>query len=149
MAHVVDVARYILSKRSPMSAMKLQKLVYYSQGWHLVFDGEPLFDAPIQAWANGPVVPVLYAQHRGQFVVDEDTFAPVGQLAESELQTVDAVLASYGHLDAHQLSNLTHTERPWIEAREGVPDGARSNAEISLATMLEYYQGVFDAAQYG
>ncbi len=57
MAHVQDVARYILEKRGRMSAMKLQKLVYYSQGWHLVFDGEPLFAERIEAWANGPVVP--------------------------------------------------------------------------------------------
>ncbi|WP_307850044.1 MULTISPECIES: type II toxin-antitoxin system antitoxin SocA domain-containing protein [unclassified Saccharopolyspora] len=42
-----------------MTAMKLQKLVYYSQAWHLVWDERPLFDEPVQAWANGPVVPDL------------------------------------------------------------------------------------------
>lgn len=40
----------------------------------------------------------------------------------------------------HQLSNLTHSERPWIEAREGVPEGRRSNVTIDLATMQEFYE---------
>lgn len=44
MANVLDVAAYVLAKRGPMTAMKLQKLVYYSQAWHLVWDEEPLFD---------------------------------------------------------------------------------------------------------
>lgn len=146
MAHVFDVARYILEKRGQMSAMKLQKLVYYSQGWHLVFDGEPLFDADIEAWANGPVVRDLYRAHRGQFVVGVDGFPATGELSDYERETIDAVLEAYGEFDAHQLSNLTHGEQPWIEARDGIPRGVRSNAVINTATMLEYYQGVLNAA---
>jgi len=149
MATAPDVARYILGRRGLMSAMKLQKLVYYSQGWHLAFEGEPLFDAPIEAWANGPVVPELYAQHRGLFTVKESTFTPGEPLTVAEQQTVDAVLVAYGDLDAHQLSNLTHNERPWLEARRGVPDGARSNSEIDRATMLEFYEQVLRTAQAG
>ena len=44
MATVFDVARYILEKYGPLSAMKLQKMVYYSQAWSLVWDDAPLFD---------------------------------------------------------------------------------------------------------
>ena len=57
---VHDVAAYILKKQGEMSAMKLQKLVYYSQAWSLVWDEKPLFRAQIEAWANGPVVRSLY-----------------------------------------------------------------------------------------
>jgi len=60
MAHVEDVAIYIMEQCGPMTAMKLQKLVYYSQAWHLVWDEEPLFSDPIEAWANGPIVRSLY-----------------------------------------------------------------------------------------
>ncbi|HBY79059.1 MAG TPA: hypothetical protein DEG47_19150, partial [Cyanobacteria bacterium UBA11148] len=75
MARAVDVAKYILTKTGEMTAMKLQKLVYYSQAWSLVWDESPLFDEDIQAWANGPVVPILYGYHRDQFKVNKDTFA--------------------------------------------------------------------------
>jgi uncharacterized phage-associated protein len=146
MAHVLDVARYILAKLGPMSAMKLQKLVYYSQGWHLVFTGEPMFDSQIEAWANGPVTPDLYHRHRGCFRVEKSDFAPVGDLSESDRLSIDAVLEAYGQLTAHQLSELTHGEKPWKDARANVSDGVRSNAAIDLATMHEYYESVLTAA---
>ncbi len=50
MANVHDVSAYILKHWGPMTAMKLQKLVYYSQAWGLVWDEEPLFPERIEAW---------------------------------------------------------------------------------------------------
>jgi uncharacterized phage-associated protein len=38
MAHAQDVAQFILERRGEMTAWKLQKLVYYSQAWSLVWD---------------------------------------------------------------------------------------------------------------
>lgn len=147
MANVSDVASYILAKKGSMSAMKLQKLVYYSQAWHLVFDGDKLFDSEIQAWANGPVVRSLYREHRGLFTVSDVNFEGSGDnLAEAEKLTIDAVLDAYSEMTAGELSNLTHSEPPWLEAREGVPIGARSETPISEATMLEYYQSQLDAS---
>jgi len=60
MSSCFDVAKYILEKKKQMTAMKLQKLVYYSQAWSLVWDEKPLFDEPVEAWINGPMVPALY-----------------------------------------------------------------------------------------
>jgi len=142
MANVRDVARYILQERAPMSAMKLQKLVYYAQGWHLAFEGEPLFDSPIEAWANGPVCRDLYNAHRGLFTLHDGVLGSydASTLTTAEVETVDAVLESYGDMDAHQLSNLTHSEPPWAEARAGVTEGSRGNSEINLATMHEFFE---------
>ena len=42
--------------------LKLQKLVYYAQAWHLALFDEPLFDDPIEAWVHGPVVSSLYSK---------------------------------------------------------------------------------------
>lgn len=79
---VFDVAEYILEKHaaehpeSPqMTTMKLQKLVYYCQAWHLVWDGRPMFPEEIQAWASGPVCPAPYEVHRGVFTVGPGFFA--------------------------------------------------------------------------
>jgi len=49
------------------SSFKCQCTIYYSQAWSLVWDESPLFEEDIQAWANGPVVQVLYSYHQGQF----------------------------------------------------------------------------------
>lgn len=150
MASVTDVAAYILSERGPMTAMKLQKLVYYSQAWHLVWDEAALFDEHIEAWANGPVVPVLYKLHRQRWDLSSDeTFGgDPTNLTDSERETIDLVLESYGDKAAHWLSELTHREAPWKDAREqaGLNDGERGRAVITKKSMYEYYDGLTSAA---
>jgi uncharacterized phage-associated protein len=134
-----DVAAYILREHGPLSAMKLQKLVYYSQAWSLVWDDQQLFREAVEAWANGPVVRELYERHRGQFELHEWPWGNAGVLDEEARETVNAVLQYYGPRSAQWLSDLTHREAPWREARQGIPDGERGAAKISLALMAEYY----------
>lgn len=142
MAHVDDVAAYILKKCGPMTAMKLQKLVYYCQAWSLVWDEKPLFGAQIEAWANGPVVPRLYEKHRGKFKVQNWKDGNPQALNETQKETVDAVLGYYGDKSSQWLSDLTHQEDPWQQARAALPSGARSNNIITHAAMMEYYSSL-------
>lgn len=139
MADVFDVAAYILKKKKALTAMKLQKLVYYAQAWSLVWDEKPLFRNRIEAWANGPVVPDLYAAHRGEFTITSEPQGDASKLDRDERETVDAVLRDYGDKTATWLSALTHKEDPWVEAREGISEGERSNRQITDAAMTEYY----------
>lgn len=139
MATVHDVAAYILKGRPPMTAMKLQKLVYYAQAWSLVWDEEPLFNEQIQAWANGPVSPDLYAKHRGKFKVSSWPDGDPSALTEEQRETIDKVLNFYRKYSAQQLSDLTHSEDPWRTARAGLAPTQRSNREITQAAMAEYY----------
>jgi uncharacterized phage-associated protein len=142
MASVDDVAAAILARTGPLSAMKLQKLVYYAQAWHLVWEDRPLFDARIEAWANGPVSPKLYRRHRGQFRVSSWPHGDPGKLDEGELTTIESVVNFYGDKSAQWLSELTHREDPWRLARAGLRAGERGNAEINRASMAEYYAGL-------
>jgi uncharacterized phage-associated protein len=147
-AGVRDVAAYILDKRGSMTAMKLQKLCYYSHAWSLVWDERPLFDNRIEAWANGPVVVDLYRMHRGRLNLSSgDIAGDPGALTQDEVETVDAVLEFYGGLSAHQLSELTHRERPWRQAREdaGLSEFDRGNVVITDAAIYEYYDGLTTA----
>ena len=142
---VKDVAEYILRKSGEMTAMKLQKLVYYAQAWSLVWDERPLFDEKIEAWANGPVCRTLYAAHYRQFSV------PPGSIKQGDLDldqkatgTIDAVLNFYGDKSAQWLSDLTHLEAPWLlaRARAGVGPGDSTEEAILLSDMHEYYSGL-------
>ena len=140
MAKMLDVASYILVKKGTMTAMKLQKLVYYSQAWSLVWDEKPLFRNRIEAWANGPVIPALYTAHRGLFKVScESIQGDAEALIESARETVDAVLKHYGGKSSQWLSELTHAESPWKDARKGLAPGTRGTSEITHAAMMEYY----------
>jgi len=141
MATVHDVAAYILRQQGAMTAMKLQKLVYYSQAWSLVWDDRPLFTEKIEAWANGPVVPALYYVHRGQFEVSQWKGDP-SALSPVQKQTIDAVLRYYGTKGSQWLSDLTHREDPWLQARQGLAPLERGSCEISHASMAEYYSSL-------
>jgi uncharacterized phage-associated protein len=141
MPSVHDVAAYILKQRGTMTAMKLQKLVYYSQAWSLVWDEEPLFPERIEAWANGPVVYELYERHRGCFKVSEWNGDP-DALGDEQKKTVDSVLKFYGKMPSQELSNLTHQEDPWKNARKGMGTYTRGNSEITLSSMAEYYSSL-------
>ncbi len=138
---VHDVAALILQQRGEMTAMKLQKLVYYSQAWSLVWDDAPLFSEEIEAWANGPVVRTLYKRHQGDFIVRSWTGNPEN-LTANQRDTIDKVLEFYGGMSSQALSDLTHQEAPWVDARKGLGPTDRGSRVISLASMVEYYSGL-------
>jgi uncharacterized phage-associated protein len=142
MASVHDLAAYILKKQGPMTAMKLEKLVYYCQAWSLVWDDRPMFKARIEAWASGPVVRALYDEHRGQYMVRSWTHGNPSDLTDTERETVDAVLKFYGDKSSQWLSDLTHMEGPWRAARRGLAPTDRGQREITTAAMHEYYSGL-------
>ncbi len=132
-----DVAQYILENRGPMTTMKLQKLVYYTQAWSIVWDDNVLFDDPIEAWKNGPVVRDLWESSRGQFRVAEIPNSDTSRLSPEQRDTVDRVLEFYGAKDAQWLSDLTHMEDPWKDAYK-----RGQNSEISLELMSEFYSSI-------
>ncbi len=139
---VFDVAAYILVKMGKMTTMKLQKLVYYSQAWSLVWDEEPLFEEKIEAWSNGPVVRELFDYHRGSYEISEMPIGNPRLLDVQQKETVDAVLEYYGNRPAQWLIDLSHMEDPWMHARKGLPPLERGNRIIPLDAMADYYSSL-------
>lgn len=142
MASVHDVVDYILRKKGKIVAIKLHKLLYYSQAWSLVWDERPLFNARIEAWANGPVIPIVYRLHRGNYYVEKWPYGDRHNLRDGERETIDAVLAKYGHKSSQWLSELTHREKPWIDARRGLGPLDLGDREITQSAMAWYYNSL-------
>ena len=136
-----DVAEYILKKTGTLPAMKLQKLVYYCQAWSLVWEERPLFNNRIEAWANGPIIRDLYSAHRLQYEVSTVHGNP-DQFEKDDRETINSVVDFYGDKSSQWLSDLTHTEHPWKDAREGLEAGERGTKEITCAAMAEYYESL-------
>jgi len=152
MAHVQDAAAYILDRLGPMSAMKLQKLCYFSYGYHLAWEERQLFPERFEAWANGPVSPRLYASHRGLFGVRPgDIKGDAGKLDDGERESIDLVLGSYGGFTAHQLSAMTHREGPWVLARRraGAAELERSSEELDDDEIFEFFDALTSADNNG
>lgn len=145
---VQDVAKYILNwfvsrGEDNITSWKLQKLVYYCQAWSLVWDEDPLFPEEIRAWADGPVCPDLYQAHKGKFRLSpNDIEGSPENFSSAQQLTIDAVLDFYGDKTGRYLSDLTHLERPWNEARGDLEPGERGSAVIELNEMLDYYGGL-------
>ncbi|MBQ7220770.1 MAG: DUF4065 domain-containing protein [Synergistaceae bacterium] len=142
MATVFDVAKYILKRQGSMSSWKLQKLCYYSQAWALAWTEHELFPEDFEAWSNGPVCSVLFREHKGLFMVNASdiTKGTPENLTHDEQDTVDVVLRDYGGMSPYELRELSHSEAPYIEARHGLPDGARCSSVISKASMGAFYR---------
>lgn len=141
MASARDVAQYILERHGAMTTMKLQKLVYYSQAWTIVWTDDVLFEDRIEAWKNGPVTPNLWNFTRGQFRIGQVPHAFSGNVTEEQRQNIDKVCDFYATKDAQWLSDLTHMEAPWKDAYvEG------ENREITPAAMSEYYASLTEDA---
>lgn len=130
-----------------LSLLKLQKLLYYVQAWHLAFYGKPLFEGQFQAWVHGPVNRTIYDRFAGtkalySLVVKEDItpdFNPDVELTQEAKLHIDSILEAYADLTGSQLEALTHNEDPWQVAREGYKPAERCENVIDEARMAKYY----------
>lgn len=137
-----DVASIILSRSGPWTdAMRLQKLLYYVQAWHLAVTDEPLFDEQIKAWKDGPVVPQVWHERKHK-ATRRSTEQNVDDLELDQLTSnlIDLVISSYGSMSGEELSALTHVEQPWKEARGDLAEDADGRTPIAHESMASYYR---------
>ena len=149
MATAQEIARYIVcffqEAEDPVSNLKLQKLLYYVQGWHLALQDGPAFNDRIEAWVHGPVQPGVYGayKHFRWNPITDEVAKP--QLEDGLKAVVDAVLETYGGDSGFELEQRTHGESPWLEARGALPPDAESNNVLTHAAMKNFFVGLRDA----
>jgi len=116
---VLDIAKKILAKASCsdseelISNMKLQKLLYYQQGFHLAYFGTPLFNEEFEAWMYGPVVPEIYEYFKTNDNKGIEYSGDTITLSSEEETLFNEVHRVYGKYSAIGLMELTHNETPW------------------------------------
>jgi uncharacterized phage-associated protein len=123
-----------LAKRDgkPLTAMQLQKLVYFAYGWYLAITGKRLINERIEAWQWGPVVPSLYSEFKRfgsdsitDFATETASSRPYRVRSDDSIQDGEAlriikrVWEVYGKYSASQLSTMTHEQNsPWAQTPE-------------------------------
>lgn len=138
MYSALNVAKYFLALCDPeagdtISNLKIQKLLYYAQGFHLALFDSPIFAENIEAWMHGPVVPEIYHYFKeyGDGAISVDP--------EFNLETIDPKISDFlneiynvfGQYSAWKLRNMTHEEPPWKNCPQG--------RVISHDSMKEYF----------
>lgn len=141
MATAVDVAICALDQLGTVSTMKLQKLVFYSQALSLVEASTPLFHERIEAWRNGPVVPELFQRHSGQFVISAGFFGPSApsSLDADQQHFIVRTVECFKDYSGNDLSELTHSEGPWKDARRGLAPMDAGRVEITGEAIKRFY----------
>lgn len=119
MATILDVGQYITELLPDVDKMKLYKLCYFSQGWHLAWTGKPLFSDEFEGWRHGPVSQQL--RHHTEAVAKGYTVAEVpggesARLSAYEAAVVARIVEFYGNQKSTDLSELSHGAA-WQETR--------------------------------
>ena len=96
-----------------LTNLKLQKLLYYQQGFHLAFFDTPLFGDTVEAWMYGPVVPSVYNEYSSYGSSTLPEVDSVIALTDEEEELFNEVYDSYRDFSAIGLMNRTHKEKPW------------------------------------
>lgn len=117
----IIIAKYFLSRSDKesgelISNLKLQKLLYYSQGYYIGLNGvsKPLFDDTIYAWKHGPVAQTVYdyyKDHKCEALPEEEC---PKEILEKDIAFLDEIYRSYGRFSAWVLRDMTHREDPWL-----------------------------------
>lgn len=164
---IKDVAKYIglslTSKGLSISPLKLQKMLYYTQAWFMVFLGREntLFPDVPQAWVNGPVYPTIYYEYKdkaanmcdhlpstvfytGSVLDGLRYYTEALNLTPDTTELIESIMMLYGSKTQNQLILLTHSERPWAETRGDLPPFIRSEQEIPLDLIYSYYKDRHD-----
>lgn len=134
--NVLDICRYIINacheQGYSVSNLKLQKLLYFAQGYSLAIVDKPLFNEEFEAWDFGPVVPVAYRnykifgancipkiQYYYDINYDNDTFLDKIEYDKKyyndiEQTIMDNIVKTFGRYSANELVKITHSQPPWI-----------------------------------
>ncbi len=160
-----DVGNFFLStygKKSAISQLKLQKLVYLAHGWHLALYDSPLVsDENAEAWKHGPVFPSLYYEFRrfgrgaiSQLAEDYTIDGATGTIVSSTIPQVNKkdkrvrdllnrIWEVYGGCTAWELSAMTHKPgSPWEITRR--KSGGKNNTNIADSDIQSHYQSLMN-----
>lgn len=145
MGSAIDIARYLVwladheSESDCLTPLRLQKLLYYAQGYALATFGQPLFQARIEAWKDGPVVREVWQQYQGRLAIPPNEGVVPLSLSVRDREFVKAVWEAHKGFSAIRLRDMTHQEAPWVEARGDLPEGAHGSTEITAGSLLRYF----------
>ncbi len=144
-----DVANYFLANVDVESGdnithLKLQKLLYYAQGFHIAMQGgDALFPERIVAWKHGPVVRRLWSAYKcwGWHPIDPIRKQEPGTYAPEVEELLSAVNEIYGQFTATRLEQMTHDESPWQRTK--------ANHTIRVGLLQEYFGEMVEAGRQG
>jgi len=117
----IEISKYVISltKDNPeenVTNLKLQKILYYLQGYYLALFGEKLFEDQIEPWPYGPVVSDvyhIYKSYGNNSIVLPDIEMNFDYISEIQKKFINRVYAYFRQFSAIKLMEMSHEEIPW------------------------------------
>jgi uncharacterized phage-associated protein len=146
-AAAINVAKYLVylasyeAEPDYLSHLRLQKILYYVQGWSLALRNKPMFNERIEAWAHGPVVRDVYSilASFGDRPILLGNLGLPENLTQEEMGFIQNVWDSYKKFSASSLREMSHKESPWLEARKDCGPADRCENEITQDAMKIFF----------
>lgn len=142
---MLRVISYVFERLEEVTPLMLQKLLYFIQGVSYALNGKPMFSENCQAWVHGPVYPEVYEMFRDfkYNPIEDARFAIFDgnkdELTEDERRVVDLVVNTFGEYGGKVLERITHSEKPWKNARKGYGENIPSNELLSMESIKSYF----------
>ncbi len=128
-----------------LTPLKLQKLIFYADAWHMALYDDEITPEKFQAWVHGPVALSHYHRFkelRWHPIMEEVERPNLGDELRSHL---DEIIDVFGSETATALEIMTHSEEPWLAARGDIPEDDPCNNYISKALTKRYYRSLGEA----
>lgn len=155
----IELSKYIIAKFDNTGDLttnkKLQKLLFYTEAWSLVYIAS-LIDEDFEAWIHGPVIPAVYQEYKRfgyspikmEYPKGSDSskfvknFKAAFDLSTNQIELINEVIGKYGVLTSYELENLSHSEKPWLDARSNIGYFDHCSKVIDKGKMKEYYSSL-------
>lgn len=150
MDKIIDVASYVIKKYKELTGetldeMKLHKLLYFTQREAFAIIGHQAFEGTFEGWKYGPVCCEVRANY-----YDGEIVIPTSKISDEIQYIANNVILEYGSLASWKLSQLSHRDSSWINARLGLASNENGTRELNIediksdAMKIRPYDHVWD-----
>lgn len=125
MDDVLNISKYVIKffndRNKNITNLKLQKILYYIQGYFYKHFDKGAFTDEIYAWTYGPVVPYVYYEYSINRMLPlncDEQFVTLN-CNEDEIKVIRSVMEKCENITSYELVEKTHSEYPWQTAEKG------------------------------
>lgn len=137
MERAINVAQYIYEEykkvaQESIDNLKLQKLLYFAQRESIAITGVPMFSDALEGWRYGPVCREVWSSFSPRGVTGGNS-----HISYEAKYIINNVIQEYGVLESWRLSELSHNEVSWKNARRELDPEENGNTPLRLSDIQE------------
>lgn len=141
----MDVANFFVDSlrgsEDPMTNARLNKFIYFAQGYCLQRLGRPLFSDEVEAWTYGPVVPEVYhafkTDDKYAHIVETKGPYDVHEFSPEEINLMLDVIEKYDKLSTRSMIDESH-QGPWKQYY----NSTKAHVVIPKRELLRYFSSL-------